>query len=107
MTTWQMDSKWSDTPIWRDSAHDSKANTFTDSSGLDRFNLDRFEDHRSAPYMEIAASGAYGIPIQDDLVYRHIEGFDEAARRSYHNTFGFAPRPENPYQGVYEGNGKY
>ena len=107
MTTRKMDWKWSDTPKWRDSAYDLKAKTFTHSSGLDLFNQE-VQDYIIALYMEIAASGADGILIQDDLVYRHIEGFGEAARRSYYNTFGFALRPENLYQGIYEGSkGKY
>ncbi|MBI3354561.1 MAG: family 10 glycosylhydrolase [Nitrospirae bacterium] len=106
MTTRKMDWKWSDAPKWRDSAYDLKAKTFTHSSGLDLFNQE-VQDYITALYREIAASGADGILIQDDLVYRHIEGFGEAARRSYYNTFGFALRPENLYQGIYEGKGKY
>lgn len=106
MTTRKMDWKWSDAPKWRDSAYDLKAKTFAHSSGLDLFNQD-VQNYITALYMEIAASGVDGILIQDDLVYRHIEGFGEAARRSYYDGFGFALRPENLYQGIYEGKGKY
>jgi biofilm PGA synthesis lipoprotein PgaB len=106
MTTRKMDWKWSDAPKWRDSAYDLKTKTFTHSNGLDLFNQE-VQDYIIALYREIAASGADGILIQDDLVYRHIEGFGEAARRSYYDAFGFALRPENFYQGIYEGKGKY
>lgn len=106
MTTRKMDWKWSDSPKWRDNVYDLKAKTFTHANGLDLFNQD-VQDYIISLYREIAASGADGILIQDDLVYRHIEGFGEAARSSYYDAFGFALRPENLYQGIYEGKGKY
>jgi hypothetical protein len=41
------------------------------------------------------------------LVYRHTEGFGDAARLSYNNSFGFALRPENLYKDIYEKDGKH
>ncbi|MFZ3065184.1 MAG: poly-beta-1,6-N-acetyl-D-glucosamine N-deacetylase PgaB [Nitrospirota bacterium] len=107
MTTRRMDWKWSDTPKWRDSAYDLKTKDFTYSKGgLDLFNQD-FQDYLISVYREIAASGVDGILIQDDLVYRHTEGFSDAARLSYNNSFGFALRPENLYKDIYEKGGKH
>lgn len=106
MTTRKMDWKWSDAPKWRDSAYDLKTKGFSYSKGgLDLFNQD-FQDYLISVYREIAASGVDGILIQDDLVYRHTEGFSDAARLSYYNSFGFALRPENLYKDIYEKDGK-
>ena len=107
MTTRRMDWKWSDTPKWRDSAYDLKTKDFTYSKGgLDLFNQD-FQDYLISVYREIAVSGVDGILIQDDLVYRHTEGFGDAARLSYSSSFGFALRPENLYRDIYEKDGKH
>ena len=106
MATRRMDWKWSDTSKWRDSAYDLKTKGFAYSKGgLDLFNQD-VQDYIISLYREIAASGVDGILIQDDLVYRHTEGFGDAARLSYNNSFGFALRPENLYKDIYEKDGK-
>lgn len=107
MTTRRMDWKWSDTSKWRDYAYDLKTKDFTYSKGgLDLFNQD-FQDYLISVYREIAVSGVDGILIQDDLVYRHTEGFGDSARLSYYDSFGFALRPENLYKDIYEKNGKH
>ena len=105
MTTRRMDWKWSDAPKWRDKTYDLKTEDYTYSKGLDLFNQD-FQDYLISIYREIAVSGIDGILIQDDLVYRHTEGFGDAAMLGYSNAFGFALRPENLYKDIYEKDGK-
>ncbi len=106
MTTRKMDWKWSDTPKWRDTTYNLKTKEFVYSNGLDLFNHD-VQDYIASLYREIAATAVDGILIQDDLVYRHTEGFGDAARLSYNNSFGFALRPENLYKDIYEKDGKH
>jgi biofilm PGA synthesis lipoprotein PgaB len=101
MTTRAMDWVPADAPWW-DISYDPVRQERVKSHRLDLFNPEAVE-YLHALYRDLAAYPIDGIFFQDDLVYRHHEGFSAYAMTEFEKDFGVAPDPNLLY-GV-EGEG--
>ena len=102
MTTRYADYGVEDRPGWQAAGYDLKRGVITRAKGLNLFNGE-VRDHLKALYRDLARYDIDGILFQDDLVFRHTEGFSPEARRGFTDFYGRPPEPRMLYREVHVG----